>query len=246
MAVYRENFGYFRHTPRQRAGLVKDHERKVSGLFQTLAALDEQPIFGSLARAHHDGGRRGQPHRARAGDDQHRHGADQSHRGCMIENQHMGEKRGQGNTDYNRHKDGSHAVRQALNRGFRPLRCFHNADDLGQRRILTDTRRPVAERSVAVDRPAGDLILRTLLHRKTLAGQHGLIHRAAPLDDQAIHRELVAGADHHNVVGSDLLKGNFHLLPVPLDARPGRLQFEQSPDGVPRAALGAIFKNSAE
>ena len=40
-------------------------------VLQRLRALDEDAVGGSDSRAHHDGRRRGQPQRARAGDRQH-------------------------------------------------------------------------------------------------------------------------------------------------------------------------------
>ena len=41
-------------------------------LLERLAAADQDAVLGRLAGADHDRGRRGQPERARAGDDQHR------------------------------------------------------------------------------------------------------------------------------------------------------------------------------
>ena len=40
-------------------------------VLERLRALDEDAVGGADARAHHDGRRRGQPQRARAGDRQH-------------------------------------------------------------------------------------------------------------------------------------------------------------------------------
>ena len=59
----------------QRAGFVKsDHVHLVRQL-QRLRVFDQHAVFRRHARARHDGGGRGQPERAGAGDDQHRHGA---------------------------------------------------------------------------------------------------------------------------------------------------------------------------
>jgi hypothetical protein len=56
---------------RHRARLVEDDGREPARSLEHLGPLDEDAELGSAARAHHEGGRRRQAKRARAGDDQH-------------------------------------------------------------------------------------------------------------------------------------------------------------------------------
>ena len=57
-----------------RAGLVEHDGVDGASLLQDLRALDQDSALGSTAGADQQRGRGGQPERARAGDDQHRHG----------------------------------------------------------------------------------------------------------------------------------------------------------------------------
>ena len=53
------------------ARLVQHHGVHPSCALQTFSVLDEDTLFGSLADAHHDGRRCGQPQGAGAGDDEY-------------------------------------------------------------------------------------------------------------------------------------------------------------------------------
>ena len=61
----------------ERAGLVEDDGLDAVGGLQRVAALDQDAALRALAGADHDGGRRGQTQRARAGDDDHRGAGEQ-------------------------------------------------------------------------------------------------------------------------------------------------------------------------
>ena len=53
------------------AGFIQRHHAHLSCFLQRYGGFEKNAVFGSLAVAHHDGYRRGQPQRARAADDQH-------------------------------------------------------------------------------------------------------------------------------------------------------------------------------
>ena len=57
-------------TPGQRPGLVEDHDVDVGGPLEDGGVLEQDPDLGAPPGPDHDGGRRGQPQGARAGDDQ--------------------------------------------------------------------------------------------------------------------------------------------------------------------------------
>jgi len=62
--------GHGRPAVRDGAGLVEDDGRHFVRVLQRLRPLDEDAVDGADARAHHDGGGRGQTQAARAGDGQ--------------------------------------------------------------------------------------------------------------------------------------------------------------------------------
>ena len=55
----------------KRAGFVKSNHVHLVRQFQRLRVFDQHAVFRRHTRARHDGGGRGQPERAGAGDDQH-------------------------------------------------------------------------------------------------------------------------------------------------------------------------------
>ena len=62
---------------RERAGLVHDQRVHASQHLDGLGVPEQHARRGAAAGGHHDRHRRGQPQRARAGDDQHRDGVDE-------------------------------------------------------------------------------------------------------------------------------------------------------------------------
>ena len=67
----RDDLGHRGLAPRQRPGLVEDDRRHPVGVLERLAAADEDPGLGAPPGPDHDRGRRGEAHRAGAGDDDH-------------------------------------------------------------------------------------------------------------------------------------------------------------------------------
>ena len=74
----RHDRGHSRLALGQRAGLVDDQRVDLLHALQRLGVLDQHARLGAAPDADHDRHRRGEPERARAGDDQHRDGRDQA------------------------------------------------------------------------------------------------------------------------------------------------------------------------
>ena len=70
----RHRVGQLRLAHRQRAGLVDDQRIDSRHAFQRLGVLDQHARLRAASRRRGDRDRRGQPERAGARDDQHRHG----------------------------------------------------------------------------------------------------------------------------------------------------------------------------
>ncbi len=165
---------------------------------------------GRHARAGHDGRRCRQAQRAGAGDDQHRHGADQRRLQPHADPQ-PAQQRDQGNHDHRGHEHRRHLVHQPLYRRLGGLGVLHQADDARQHRLGAHGRHLHHNAAIAVDRPARELPARLAQHGQGLAGQHGLVHLGVALMHQPVHRNALARAHHQSVTGHDLGDGHVHL-----------------------------------
>src|SRR5581483_2685030 len=90
-----------------------------------------------------------------------------------------------------------------------------------------------------VDRRTHTLVARTFLDGDRLAGDHRLVHGAGALDDDSVHRDLLAGADPEPVADGHPVERDV-LLAAVLAESTGDLGGvpEQGPDGAARLAPG--------
>ena len=114
--------------------------------------------------------------------------------------------------------------------------------------VSSPTRRGLDdEAAVAVEGGAGDLVAGRLLHRDGLAGQHALVERRAAFDDEAVDRDLGAGADAQAIAGADLGERHVGLAAVGGDAAGGRgREVEERADRRPGALAGTELEDLAE
>ena len=210
------------------------------GGLERLAAPDEDARLGALARPDHDRGRRGEAHRARAGDD---HDADEGRERegeprLRPEDEPDDEGR-RGDQEHGRDEDLADPVGHALDRGLGALGALDELDDPSQGRVAPDARRTHHERARRVDGGADDLVAGALRGGDRLAGEHRLVDRGHALDHDAVDRHLVAGTDAQQVAGDDERELDV-LLEVAANAAGGRrLQADEAADRPGRAALGA-------
>ena len=96
--------------------------------------------------------------------------------------------------------------------------------------------------SVAPD----DLVARAFVDRQALAGEHGLVHRRAALDDHAIDRDLLAGT-HDDMSPTALVHRHVDLLAIAhARARSWRCSPISFLIALGGAALGARFQQLAQ
>jgi len=81
----------------------------------------------------------------------------------------------------------------ALHRCARALRQRHHLHDLRQHRGRAHMLRLHDQCAAGVERGADQLVAHALGHGQRLAGEHGLVERAAALDHHAVDRHLFAG-----------------------------------------------------
>ena len=112
----------------QRAGLVDDQRLQPPRLLQRRRVADDDAGLRAAPGADHDRGRRGEAQRARAGDDQHGHGA---HQGLRPAAQPPPREREGDERDHDDHRDehARDAIGQALDRRLGALRLGDQAHD---------------------------------------------------------------------------------------------------------------------
>ena len=108
-------------------------------------------------------------------------------------------ERRQREPDHDRDEDGRDAVGEPLDGRLARLRLGHQPGDLGEGRVGADAGGADDQPAGRVHGRAGDLVSRPDVHRNGLAGQHRLVDGGAPLDDDAVGRELLAGPDDEQV-----------------------------------------------
>ena len=214
-ADQRNDRGQFRLALGQRTGLV--HHQRVHLLhgFQRLGILDQHAQCRAATGADHDGHRRGQSQRARAGDDQHRHRVDDG----------MGEARlrspdapycqcGECRQHHRRHEISGNHVGQALDRRARTLCLAHHVHDLSEQRIGADALGAHQQAAGTVHRGADQARARSLFHRDGFAGHHGFIQRTGAFQYHAIHRHLLAGTHAQHIVRLNLFQRDVFFAAV--------------------------------
>ena len=153
------------HAPgRDRAGLVEHDRVDAAGGLEHLGALDEQAELRAAPGADEQRGGRGEPERARAGDDQHRDGGAERERRGLARAEPEAE-RGDGEADDDRDEHAGDAVGEPLHGRLARLRLGHEPRDLGERGVGADLRRADDEPAAGVHRRARDGVARLLLDR---------------------------------------------------------------------------------
>src|SRR5215204_1514348 len=148
----------------QGAGLVEHHRGDAAGSLQDLDAPDQDAELGAAAGADHDGGRGGQPERARAGDDQHCHRRGQPPGRVAAQQRPAGEgQRGHGHHQRDEHR--RDAVGQALQLALAGLGLLDQLDDLGQGSVGPDRSRLHRQHPASIDRGAGHPVTGGLVDR---------------------------------------------------------------------------------
>ncbi len=218
----------------QRPRLVEDDHAHVPHGLDGLAGADKDAVLGTDAAADHQGGGRGQPQRARAGDDQHRDGGDQCQRESVQVGVHPGQKTGrpfghrpqhvreqkpgqegkQGNAEDDGHEDRGHSVGEGLDGHFGALCLLDHTHYLGQEGVLADAAGPHVQQSVLVYGSSDHLVAWTLGDGHGFARGHRLVHGAFPLDDDTVGGDLFARSDDHHVAHLHLVNGHLSLAPL--------------------------------
>ena len=228
----------------QGAGFVHDQDADFLRLLQRFRVSDQDARFRAVSRAHHDRGGGGEAQGAGAGDDQHRHGVDQ---GCgkFAADAPPQAESDEADGDHHRHENAGNNVRQALDRRFRALRLFHQADDAGQHGMAAHAGGAALQHALLVLRGGEYFRVKVFDHRQAFAGQHGFPHAGAAFNHFAVDRDVFAGADDEHI--ADLEAGGIDLddFAIALDARGFWLEFDKFLDRRRSARLGTRLQQLA-
>ena len=219
-----------------RSRLVEDDRRDAPRALEDLGALDEDPELRAASGADHERGRRREPERARARDDQH--GDRRRERGGRV----AGDATSQPT---------SVASESASTIGTKTLETRSTSRWIGAfpdcasatslaicasavsspTFVARTTSRPnVLTVAPATEAPARDV------DRYRLAREHRLVDRGLALDDDAVRRHLLARTDDEEIAGRELGDRNRDLDPVSEHAGLLRAELEERADRSARAA----------
>ena len=231
----------------QRPGLVQDDRVDALRLLERGPVTHQDPGLRSLAGADHDRGRRGQPHGAGAGDDQHGdRGRERERQPWLRADQHPAGEGEEGQPHHHRNEVGRHVVSHPLDGCLRALCLFDEAHDLGEGRVATDTLGTHHERSRAVHGGADDRRADRFLDRERLPGQHRLVERGGPFHDGAVDRHPVPGPHPDQVADPDLVDGQVRLDALAQHAGGRGTQPQQSPHRTRGLAASSRLEPAAQ
>ena len=156
------------------------------------------------------------------------------------------DKRQQRNAHHHGNKDGTDFIDDALHRSLAALRFLHATDDLRQYSCLAYIRRFHLEGTRLVDGACQDAVADLLLDRKRFAGQHTLVHGRNALRDNAIHRNLFARTDNHDIADTEESDWDIFFEAVLQLVGGLGLQVHQAADGRRGALLGTSLQEFAQ
>ena len=145
------------------------------------------------------------------------------------------------------HEPGGDPVGRPLDRCTGALGFGDHLHDAGQHRVAADLLGPHDERPGLVQGAADDGVAGGLGDRHRLPGHQRLVQRGTALLDDAVDRDLLAGADPQPVTDLDLVEGDLLLGAVGCEPVRGlRGQVEQRLDGTRGLFPGAQLQDLAE
>ncbi|KJL42767.1 hypothetical protein RR49_00237 [Microbacterium ginsengisoli] len=227
------------------AGLVQHDGVDAAGLLQHLGSADQDAQLRAPPGADKQRGRRRQPERARARDDQRRHrGGERDLRGSPDQKPHRERDDGEGDDDGD--EDRGDPVGEALHLRLPGLRLLHQPGHPGQLRVRADPGELHQQPAAGVHRRADHLRAGGDFDGDGLAGQHRLVHRGDTLGDDTVGGDLLPRPHHHDVAGHQLGDRDALLDTRAEDDGVFRAQLQQGAQSLPGLPLRAGLQVAAE
>ena len=220
-----------------RAGLVENDDLRSSEKLQRFTGFKKDSVPGAESVSDHDRHGRRESQRAGAGNYKDGNCALQRKGKVLVAEYQPSEEHEKRNPDDRRNKYAGNPVRYPCDRGLGRRRVRNHLNDFGERRILSDARRPAAKIARGVDRCRTDRAARLLIDGNGFSGERRLVDRALALQHDAVHRDRFSGPDREDIAGRHLVDADLHFLAVPHENRGFRRQLHQALQRVRRAAL---------
>ncbi len=185
-----------RGAQRQRAGLVQQRDVTFGKAFQRTAVLDQQPAPQQRAAGHHLRRRDGKPHRAGAGDDEHRNRNGQRLVPACARD-HPARKRQRGKAVHHGGIKAAGAISNADIGAARLSGFVHQLGDFGNRGILCHAGKSHTDRRGKVDGACVHHASGGDRSGRAFAGQHRVVDRAGTVCHVAIGGQRFASGDQH-------------------------------------------------
>jgi hypothetical protein len=233
---------------RERAGLVEDDGVDPSRGLERRAAFDESTQLRSPPRRNENRRRSGEPHRARAGDDQDGDGIDEGQRETSLRRseRHPRRERAECDQQDDRNEDGADPVGKALHGSLRSLGFFDHADDLLEHGVGADPRDPHPECAGPVDRASEHLVIEPLGHGTTFPVSMASFTFEPPSTTTPSRGTVSPSRTESRSRDLDLVEFALPLDAVGNDARPTHLQAREFPERAGRTRARAGLEHFAE
>ena len=225
-----------------RPSLVKCHDLHLACFFQGNGGLEHDPVLRSHSISYHDRYRRRQAQRARAADYQYRDSSCQCKSYTLSRNQPYQDGYHR-YAYYRRHENAGYPVCHLGNRRFGGCRVADHLNDLGKGRILPHPGGLAPKKSRMIQGCRRHRVSHFLVHRYALPGQRRFIDRAAAIQHDAIHGNILAWPYYKDVSLSHLVYGYFCLHAVSDDRRSLRRQLHQTLERIRRPPFGTGFQH---
>ena len=191
------------------------------------------------------------PKRAGAGDHQHRdrgreRGAQLGTRDVRTREQQPDGKGEDGDGQDHGDEDGADPVGEAGDRRLSGLCLGHEAAHLGQRGFRSDAGGADQQPAGGVDGGARDGAAGAHFNGHRFAGHQGGVDGGGAVDDDAVGGDLLARADHDDVVHGELIGRDLHFGAVGQDRGVLGAQVQQGLEGVAGLRLGVGFEEAAQ
>ena len=204
-------------------------------------------MFGGLARADQNRGRRREPEGAGTRDDEHGDERDRrEHAGGRRPHVEPDDERGDRQRHHDRHEHARHPIGELLDRGLGRLGVFDQLNDLAQRGVLAHARRAERDATRGIQRRPDHLVADLSRHRHRLSGQHGFVHCRRTFGDDTVHGDLFARLHDHQIAPRDRLDRDLGFPALPQHVRRPYAQTGEPADRFGGTALGARLQQSPE
>ena len=223
--------------PRQRAGFVKSGTLYFSQTLESVAAPYQYAARGQIAYRRRDRRRRGENHRTRTENHQHRYGADDLAREqpCQKGGEHCPED-----------DHGRPAVGFADDGRLADVCRLRHADHTGERTVLARFFRRHVKGTEKIDRSSHDFISRAFIHRHGFPRKDGHIYGGKALDDPSVRRDLFTGKNTKNISAAHIPGRDERLIAVPEDTRLVGLEQQKTLNAFSRLAHRQLFQQGAK